>query len=115
MYNSKRLISIIAAAVSATADHRRWNRRRPGRTVARTGRPRHPDRTGARRPVVAIPVGPCQLAAQLNPGANIVTGGPANDALNGGPGVDIIDGRGGNDILRGFGGDDVLAAAPAPT
>jgi hypothetical protein len=71
---SKRLISIIAAAVSATAITGvgiAGAQVEPSPGPAGPGAQIEPT-TG---PVVAIPVGPCQLAAQLHPGANIVTGG----------------------------------------
>lgn len=51
----------------------------------------------------------CNLAAQLDPGANVVTGATTgDDVLTGTSGPDIIDGAAGDDTIQGRGGDDLL-------
>jgi len=84
-----RFISIIAAATSAAAI--------TGASIA-----------GAQFATPAPPLTPCVLAAQLNPGANVISGGAAAEVLVGTPGVDIISGGGGADTILGLGGDDVI-------
>ncbi len=55
------------------------------------------------------PVSACNLAAQRDPGANVVTGATTgDDVLTGTRGPDIIDGAAGDDTIRGRGGGDVL-------
>ena len=55
------------------------------------------------------PVSACNLAAQRDPDANVVTGATTgDDVLTGTPGPDIIDGAAGDDTIRGRGGADVL-------
>lgn len=54
-------------------------------------------------------VSACNLAAQQDRGANVVTGATTgDDVLTGTSGPDIIDGAAGNDIIRGRGGRDLL-------
>jgi Ca2+-binding RTX toxin-like protein len=54
-------------------------------------------------------VSACNLAAQADPDANVVTGATTgDDTLTGTSGPDIIDGAAGDDKIQGRGGDDLL-------
>lgn len=58
------------------------------------------------------PADACNLAAQLDPGANVVAGATTgDDVLTGTDGPDIIDGAAGDDTIEGRGGDDLLCGA----